>query len=90
MILSFLGGIMLGIIFFGGLYWTVQQLNTVQRPALLMLISTVLRMAVLLTGLYFIMGGDYRRVLIALAGVILVKLVMTYIMKKDMTIKKES
>ncbi len=76
LILGFLGGIVLGLVFFGGLYWSVNQLPTVKYPGLLMMASMFVRMAILLTGLYFLMAGDIKHLLAAVVGVMLVKFVM--------------
>ncbi|OPL09561.1 MAG: hypothetical protein AVO33_00255 [delta proteobacterium ML8_F1] len=83
MILGFFGGIVLGIIFFGGLYWSVNKLPTMKHPGLLMVVSMLLRMAILLGGLYFVMAGELKNLLAAVVGVILVKFVMIAKVKKD-------
>jgi F1F0 ATPase subunit 2 len=69
-------GIISGIIFFGGLYLTVQKLNTVKHPSILLLLSFVLRMAILLGGLYLVSKYGFVEMLLALLGIITVKLVM--------------
>ena len=81
--LAFAGGIILGILFFGGLYITVQKMNTVKNPALIMILSFILRMVVLVIAFYFISKGGYKEVLFALAGVILTRLVMTFRMRGE-------
>lgn len=73
MFLSFLMGILTGAIFFGGLYWTLQQMDTVRHPALFMMFSLIVRLAILLGGFYLIMDGRYQNILIALVGVILTR-----------------
>lgn len=87
-VLAFAGGIILGILFFGGLYITVQKMNTVKNPALIMILSFILRMAVLVIAFYFISKSGYKEVLFALAGVILSRFVMTFRMRDDK--KRES
>ncbi|MDW7671748.1 MAG: ATP synthase subunit I [Bacillota bacterium] len=74
--MGFFGGVVLGLVFFGGLYWSVQQLPTVKHPGLLMMASLLVRMAVLLTGLYFLMAGEIKNLLAAVVGVMLMKFVM--------------
>ena len=76
MVVGFFGGFVLGLVFFGGLYWTIQQLPTVRHPSLLMAASMLVRMAVLLAGLYFLMAGGIKNLLAAVVGVMLVKVVM--------------
>lgn len=76
MIGAFFGGMVLGLIFFGGLYWSVQRIGRVKNPGPLMLISGVVRMAVLLLGLYFLGSNDISRFLAVLAGVVVVKFML--------------
>ncbi|NLB20334.1 MAG: ATP synthase subunit I [Clostridium sp.] len=70
MILAFIGGILLGIFFFGGLYLTVERMQKVKHPALFMIFSLLLRMAILLLGFFLLMNNQYQNLLAALVGVI--------------------
>lgn len=79
---QFLIGITLGIVFFGGLYWTVQKLADVKNPGLLMSASLLLRMAILMGVLFYVSKDGYKGLLFALAGMIVVRIVMTFSMKK--------
>ena len=45
-------GVAIGLLFFGGLWWTTQRLVTSLHPARLMLVSFAARMTVLGFGLY--------------------------------------
>lgn len=76
MFIAFLIGILLGILYFGGLYVTVSLMNRVRYPSLLMMGSLVLRMAILLYGFYLLRNGGVYNILIALFAVILVKYIM--------------
>lgn len=76
MVVGFFGGVVLGVVFFGGLYWSVNQLPSIKYPGLLMVVSMLVRMAILLTGLYFLMAGEIKNLLAAVAGVMLIKFVM--------------
>ncbi len=75
--LAFVAGAGLGLLYFGGLWLTVRRLARARRPALLFLGSLVVRVAVLLGGLYLVMGEDWRRLLAALVGVIAARIVLT-------------
>lgn len=83
MFIAFLGGIVLGIIFFGGLYWTISLFDKVKYPAALMSISMIIRMAILLIGFYLLMNDNYMNLLLALVGVITVRIFMTFNLKKN-------
>ncbi|MDY0235547.1 MAG: ATP synthase subunit I [Gudongella sp.] len=85
-VLAFGAGIILGLLFFGGLYITIQKLETAKNPALIMILSFILRMVVLVISFYFISKSGYKEVLFALAGVILTRFVMTFRMRGE---KKE-
>lgn len=75
-----LAGAGLGLLFFGGLWYTIQQLPHSRRPALLLLGSFVLRLSLTLFGFYLILGGTAAavdRLLAALLGFLLVRLLLT-------------
>lgn len=74
--IGFFVGIILGIFFFGGLYLTIDKLKKVRSPGLLFILSFLLRMAVLLLGLYFLSKSGYIEMLLALLGIIIVKFAM--------------
>lgn len=79
---EFLIGMGLGIVFFGGLYWTVQKLADAKHPSLLMSASLLVRMAVLLGVLFYVSKGGYKGILLTMAGMLLVRVVMTFSIKK--------
>ena len=61
-------GALLGLFFFGGLWWTVNRLSEASRPTLLFAVSFIVRVAVVLLVLYlFLMQGPFV-LLAALAG----------------------
>ena len=74
---SLLIGVLLGVCFFGGLWWTVQKGLTSSRPALWFFGSTLLRTAIVLAGFYFVGCGDWRRLLICLLGFLIGRVLVT-------------
>jgi F1F0 ATPase subunit 2 len=68
LLLAGLGGLALGIIFFGGLWWTVQKKLPSRRAALWFLGSLILRTALVLAGFYLISQRDWRNLLACLLG----------------------
>jgi F1F0 ATPase subunit 2 len=68
-----LGGVALGIFFFGGLWWTVRAIVGSPRSVLLQFASLMLRTAATLIGFYVIGGGDARRLVACLAGFVLAR-----------------
>lgn len=82
MIISFLIGLFLGGIYFGGLYYSTQKFNNVKSPALFMVFSFILRMGILIIGLYYLVQSGSKNILIGLLGVILVRFIMVFKVNK--------
>lgn len=57
-LLAVLGGAMLGLFYYAGLWFTLRHLPQQAHPALWVFGSFTLRLAVSLAGLYFILGPD--------------------------------
>jgi len=70
-------GLLLGMIFFGGLWWTVRKAFSSKQPALWFLGSLLLRISTTLAGFYFVSGGDWERLLVCLVGFFLARLIVT-------------
>ena len=73
-------GLILGSIFYGGLWWTVQKALISPRPALWFFASFWLRIGISLAGFYFIAGGangDWRKFIICLVGFISARTIVT-------------
>ena len=70
MVFAFMAGIVLGIIFFYGLWLTVKKAVTAKIPALWFVGSFLIRTAIALTGFYYISQGNWQRLLICLLGFI--------------------
>lgn len=61
-------GALLGTLFFGGLWLTVQQLSSTQHPALLTLGSFLVRMALTVAGFVYIAQGQIGETAACLLG----------------------
>lgn len=75
--LALLAGMLLGAIFFGGLWWTVRKGLASTRPAQWFIASLLLRIAITLCGFYFVAGADWRRLAACLLGFIIARAVAT-------------
>ncbi len=75
--LALTSGLLLGVIFFGGLWWTVQRGVSSTHPALWFFGSLLLRMSIALPGFYFVGGGQWQRLLSCLLGFVVARLVVT-------------
>ena len=71
-------GFLLGLLFYGGLWWTVQHAAEFRWPALTLFGSASLRMAAVMGGLYLVAGGDWSRMLQCLLGLVIARLAMTW------------
>ena len=76
--LAFSAGLGLGVFFFGLLWLTVQRIEKSRNPASLMLTSLVLRLEAVLTAFYFIMDGQWERLVACLVGFIIVRSVFVF------------
>lgn len=72
-LLCALGGVALGVFYFGGLWWTVRAIVGSSRSVLLQLASLLLRTAATLIGFYWVGGGDAKRLVACLAGFVLAR-----------------
>ena len=66
-------GMILGIVYFRGLWQTVLRLPDFKRPAWSMSWSFVARVGIVMSGFYFIMDGHLERLAMAMAGFILMR-----------------
>ena len=66
--LALIAGLLLGAIFFAGLWWTVRKGVSSKHPALWFLGSMLLRMSMVLLGFYFVGRGDWQRLVVCLLG----------------------
>ena len=70
-------GVALGMIFFGGLWWTIRKGIASPYPVLWFLGSLLARMGIVFAGFYLVTFGDWRRLMVCLAGFIVARLVVT-------------
>jgi F1F0 ATPase subunit 2 len=77
MVLISMAGVMLGLFFYGGLWWTVKKTLSTSHPALCVFTSMLLRMSVALTGIYFVTGAQLTPLLVCLAGFFIARIVVT-------------
>ena len=70
-------GLLLGAMFFGGLWWTVQKGVSSKRPALWFVGSLLVRTSIVLAGFYFIARGHWQRLIVCLIGFVVARLIVT-------------
>jgi len=78
-------GLVLGAIFFWGLWWTVRRGVASPRPAMWFLGSLLLRTSIVLAGLYVVGRGHWERLLLCLLGIVIARLVVTQLTRPPET-----
>lgn len=73
------GGLLLGGIFFGGLWWTVNRGLTSRRPLLWVFTSLALRLGIALAGFYFIGQQRWESWLLCLLGFIMARFAVQWL-----------
>jgi F1F0 ATPase subunit 2 len=94
MVVNFIAGFALGVIFFGGLWLTVKKAVTAKIPALWVLGSFIFRVGIVLFGFYYLGAGNWQRLVSCLIGFIIARFVIIYLTKsideKNIQLKKEA
>jgi F1F0 ATPase subunit 2 len=72
-------GAMLGVLFFGGLWWTVRKCLASDRAGSWMLGSLLLRMGIALGGFHLVSNGQLKPLLACLAGFFSARLAVTWL-----------
>ena len=89
-ILAAFSGLLLGLFFFGGLWWTIKKSITSKHPALLMLSSLIIRIGVVLIGFYYLSQGSWKRILGCLVGFIIAKFIVTRLTRPESEKRKNN
>ena len=76
LVLACLAGCSIGMIFFGGLWWTLRRALWSKVPALWIIGSLVVRMILVLSGFYLVSGHRWERLLACLLGFVLARLLV--------------
>ena len=85
LVLALVTGVLLGVMFFGGLWWTVRKGVSSERPALWFLGSLLLRTIITLTGFYFVARGDWQSLLVCLLGFVIARPVVARLTQPTQT-----
>ncbi len=73
LVLAFIAGTLLGVFFFGGLWWTVRKGVKSHWPAVWFLGSLLLRTSVILVGFLLVTEGEFVKLLVCFLGFLFAK-----------------
>jgi F1F0 ATPase subunit 2 len=71
-------GIVLGTLFFGGLWWTILKGTSSKRPEFWFLGSFIVRTSIVLVGFYFVLDGRWNRLVVCLLGFIIARFILMH------------
>ena len=74
---ALVAGMLLGAMFFGGLWWTVRKGISSTRPARWFSGSLLLRTTLTLAGFYVVSDGHWEKLLVCLLGFTIARLIVT-------------
>lgn len=77
-LVSLVAGGVLGLLYFGGLWWTVHKVQKSNRPILFYSVSFATRLILIATCLILLLQVGSWHLLISLAGFYLARLVLVY------------
>jgi F1F0 ATPase subunit 2 len=81
-ILYFLAGAAIGVVYFGGLWWTLRRLGRCRKPHWLALGSFGLRSGICLAGLFWIAReGRWEHVVSSLLGLLAARWVLVHLLR---------
>jgi len=85
MVPALVAGMLLGAVFFGGLWWTVQKGVSSTQPALWFFGSLLLRTTITLAGFSVISNGHWEKLLVCLLGFTIARPMVTRLTRSDDT-----
>ena len=81
MIIAFIGGIILGFLFFYSLNFGTNEIKKFKNPSLFIFVTSILRIFLLLAGFYYLAQNSGHRFFAALLGAILSRIYIVYFYK---------
>jgi F1F0 ATPase subunit 2 len=81
LIVALFAGMLLGMIFYGGLWWTVRRSVSSKSLNVWLIGSFPVRAIIAVTGFYIVSRGDWRSLLICLVGFLLARICVTRLLR---------
>lgn len=79
------GGLVIGLFYFGALWWTVRRMTSARYPAALVAGSFLVRAAAAVGGIAFVSGGELLPLAVAMAGFLVGRTIMIRIIGKPLS-----
>jgi F1F0 ATPase subunit 2 len=79
LLLALAAGLVLGAVYFGGLWWTVLRGIGSRHAALWFFVSLLLRTAVAMLGFYLIARGSWERLVVSVAGFVVARFIVIWL-----------
>lgn len=89
-LIGLLLGVAAGVVFFGGLRWTVSRLPTARRPLLLTSASFLVRTAAVVVLLVTLGDGQWLRILSGLGGILAARTAMVAVVRRRLAGAEET
>lgn len=77
--LAWLIGLIIGGVFFGGLWWTVRVIMAGKRSATWLLGSLLLRMGIALTGFYLVARENWQYLVLSVVGFMMARAIVKWL-----------
>lgn len=87
LITTWVAGLAIGLVFFGGLWWTVHKGVNSKQPAVWFLGSLLLRMGIALSGFYLVSGQHWDRLLSCLLGFVMARTAVNRLTRPPLEIR---
>lgn len=91
--IALLTGMLLGTIFFSGLWWTIRKITTSKFPGILFLSSLIIRIAIITLGFFLVTKlhseNSWMLVVICLLGFLLARFVITKMIRAQTKLNLE-
>jgi len=81
------GGLLIGLLYFGALWWTVRRMSSARRPALLVAGSFLVRAAVAAVGIVCVSGGEPLALGVAMAGFLVGRSILIRVVGKPLRVE---
>jgi F1F0 ATPase subunit 2 len=78
-LLPLAAGLLLGAVYFGGLWWTVLRGIGSRHAALWFFVSLLLRTAVAMFGFYLVARGSWERLVVCVAGFVVARFIVIWL-----------